>query len=392
MKDKLEKLLESVEEIEVEDFVLDAEEIEFNLLPQVILRQAFQKFAAASIAQAKVAEPPKFTFRIPRKDYKSKVLEVAWGATEKDGGTRGKAITLGGQGKPPFYLFEETPPHKPIVAHDIFDVPFRLPASVKRNFGDAIKKPELWAKKQVEDFGAEAITLHLVSTDPLWSNRPTDKAMESVKAVLKAVDVPLIISGSGNYEKDVEVLSKAAEVCAGERVLISSVSPDMKDYARVVQACKEHGHLVLSLVSMDVPGMKQMNKKILKEGLPANQILMDPNTASLGYGIEYSITTMERIRLNALSGDKDLAMPMLAGVSNAWSAREAWMKDDYLGPKELRGPLWEAHTATMALLSGAEVFMMLHPGAIKIVKSIIDTLFSKDAKVDPKNYENWVRM
>lgn len=394
MKDKLEKLLEGVEEIEVEDFNLDAEEIEFNLLPQVILRQALQKIAATpdAVTSAPLKPTEKFTFKIPKKDYKNKILEVSWGATKKEGGTRANSITLGGQSKPPFYLFDETPPHKPIVAHDIFDIPFRLPASVKRNFGDAIKKPELWAKKQVEDFGAEAITLHLVSTDPLWSNRPVDKAMESVKAVLKAVDVPLIISGSGNYEKDVEVLSKAAEVCSGERVIISSVSPDMKDYAKVVKACKKHGQLLLSLVSMDVPGMKQMNKKIMKEGLSAQQILMDPNTASLGYGIEYSITTMERIRLNALSGDKDLAMPMLAGVSNAWSAREAWMKDDSIGPKELRGPLWEAHTATMALLSGAEVFMMLHPAAIKIVKSIIDTLFDKEERVDPSVYEKWVRM
>lgn len=394
MKDELEKLLEGVEEVEIEDFSLDAEEIEFNLLPQQILSRAVQSLSAQE--PGKSAAPLKkvlsFKFRTPRKEFKRKIFEVKWGATKKDGGTRGSCITLGGQSKPPFYLFEEKPPNKPIVAHDIFDVPFRLPASVKRNFGDAIKKPELWAKKQVEDFGAEAITLHLVSTDPLWSNRPAEKAMESVKAVLKAVDVPLIISGSGNYEKDVEVLSLAAEVCSGERVLISSVSPDMEDYAKVVAACKEHDQLILSLVSMDVPAMKQMNKKILKEGLPPEQIIMDPNTASLGYGIEYTITTMERIRLNALNGDKDLAMPMLAGVSNAWSAREAWMKDDALGAKDLRGPLWEAQTATMALLSGAELFMMLHPAAIKIVKSIINTLYEGKGEADYGLYEDWVRM
>ena len=166
----------------------------------------------------------------------------------------------------------------------------------------------------------------------------------------------------------------------------------MKDYAKVVKAAKKYDHLLLSLVSMDVPGMKQMNKKIMKEGLPPEQILMDPNVASLGYGIEYSITTMERIRLNALSGDNDISMPILGGVSNAWSAREAWMKDKALGPKELRGPLWEATTATISILSGADVLMMLHPGAIKIVKTLIDTLFDKESNASGSEYINWVKM
>jgi acetyl-CoA decarbonylase/synthase complex subunit delta len=389
---KLLDILDGIEEIEVEDVNLEAEEIEFKLIPQFVLRQALKRIEETQTKTPTADTLRRFSFTLPRKEYKGKILEVVWGATKKEGGTRGRTSTFGGQTKPPFYLFEETPPHKPVVAHDVFDVPFRLPSSVKALFGDAIKTPTAWARKQVDDFGAEAITLHLVSTDPLWSNRPAEAAAQTVKDVLTAVDVPLIVSGSGNYEKDAEVLAKAAEAARGERVLLSSVSPDMKDYAKVVAAAKKHNHLVLSLVSMDVPGMKQMNKKIMREGLPPEQIIMDPNTASLGYGIEYTITTMERIRLNALSGDRDLAMPILAGVSNSWSAREAWMKDDAIGPRELRGPLWEATTATMALLSGAELFMMLHPAAIKIVKELVNTLYDREEKVGANAYDAWVRM
>lgn len=381
----LDDLFEGVEEVEAEDFSLEAEEIEFSLLPQMIFRQAVKRIEQArSVLKA-------FEFKEPAGEYKGGVLEVVFGATRKDGGTRGKAITIGGERSLPYYMFEARPAHRPVIAHDVFDVPFRLPSSVKKQFGDAIKTPVTWAKKQVEEFGAEAITLHLVSTDPLWGDRPAEKAAKTVQDVLAAVDVPLIVSGSGNYEKDVKVLTKAAEAAHGERVLLSSVSPDMKDYRKVVEAAKKHGHLVLSLVSMDVPGMKQMNKNIIKEGLPREHIIMDPNTASLGYGIDYSITTMERIRLNALKGDAELQMPILAGVSNAWSAREAWMKDESLGPRELRGPLWETVTATVALLSGADVFMMLHPAAIKTLKSIVDALFD-DKKVAGARYEDWVSM
>lgn len=380
MKD-LEDLLKDVEEIEVENFRLDAEEIEFELLPQAIV---------GAVTKALKSVKGTFKFTPPIDTYNGRVLEAVIGATRSDGGTRKSTIKLGGQSVPPLHFFEGSHTNMPIVSHDVFDVPFRIPKTVTRHFGDAIKDPAEWAKKQVNDFGAKMITLHLISTDPLMWNRSAKQAAKTVEDVLQAVDVPIIISGSGNYKKDVEVLTKAAESASGERALISSVCPDM-DYKKIVNACKEHGHLVLSLVSTDVPGIKQMNKNIIKEGLPAQQIIMDPNTASIGYGIEYSITTMERIRLNALKGDKDLAMPILSGASNAWSAREAWMRDEKLGPKEFRGPLWETITATIALFSGAELFMMLHPAAMKTIDEIIGLLFGESKRQDIE-YKDWMKI
>lgn len=380
----IEDILNGVEELEIEDFKLEAEEIEFSMLPAAIV-QSVKK----AVDKAKASEMA-FKFKRPVETYSNRIREVTLGATKADGGSRSKTHTIGGQIAPPLYFFEADIPNKPIISHDVFDVPFRLPGFVKDNFSDAMKDPAEWAKRQVKDFDADMVTLHLVSTDPNLWNRSAKEAMKTVEDVLQAVKVPIIISGSGNYKKDAEVLTKACEVAEGERVLISSVSPDMK-FESVVKACKKHNHTILSLVSMDVPGMKQLNKKIIKAGLPAENIVMDPNMGSLGYGIEYSITTMERIRLNALKGDNNLAMPILAGVSNAWSAREAWIKDEFLGPKELRGPLWETITGLMALFSGTDLFMMLHPAAIKSMKAVIDLLFDeqKRANID---YEKWVVM
>lgn len=380
----IEDILKGIEELEIENFNLEAEEIELGLMPHAIM-QSVRK----AVEKAKQVER-KFRFQIPAESYANRVHEVTLGATSSEGGTRGKTLRIGGETAPPLYFFEGKMPNKPIISHDVFDVPFRLPGFVKENFGDAMKDPAEWAKKQVKDFGADMVTLHLVSTDPNLWNRPAKDAVKTVEDVLQAVKVPIIVSGSGNYEKDAEVLTKAAEAASGERVLISSVSPGM-GYETVVKAAVEHNHLILSLVSMDVPGMKQMNKKIMKGGLPADRIIMDPNMASLGYGIEYSISTMERIRLAALKGDKDLAMPIMAGVSNAWSAREAWIKDPALGPKELRGPLWETITGIIALFSGTDLYMMLHPAAIASVKEVIN-LFWDEKKKPGLDYEDWVVM
>ena len=117
---------------------------------------------------------------------------------------------------------------------------------------------------------------------------------------------------------------------------------------------------------------------------------MDLTTAALGYGIEYSFTIFERARLAALMGDPELQHPVLSGTTNAWAAREAWMK---LGPewepKELRGPLWETVTALSLLLAGVDLFMMMHPAAVRTLKDVVKQLTVKRSGKLEK-IPNWI--
>ena len=71
--------------------------------------------------------------------------------------------------------------------------------------------------------------------------------------------------------------------------------------------------------------MRRFNKNLMKQGLKPEDIVMDLFTGGVGYGIEYSVSAMERSRLAGLAGDQYLAMPIASATSNAWSAREAWM-------------------------------------------------------------------
>ena len=95
---------------------------------------------------------------------------------------------------------------------------------------------------------------------------------------------------------------------------------------------------------------------------------------------------MERMRLSALWADEELQMPMAAATSNSWAAREAWRKDPNLGPRNLRGPLWETTSALTFLLAGVDMFIMLHPAAIRTVKEVAGWLMQENAEKTPKNW------
>jgi acetyl-CoA decarbonylase/synthase complex subunit delta len=233
--------------------------------------------------------------------------------------------------------------------------------------------PAAWAKLAVDKFGADMITIHLISIDPLVKDASPKEAVKTVEAVAQAVDVPLIIGGCGDPVKDANVFQEVCETFAGERFLISSITRDM-DVERCAKFVKKNGHVALSFTPMDLNLARELNRR-LYDFLPKEDIVMDLTTAALGYGLDYAFTNMERARLAALMGDPELAHPMSSGTTNAWAAREAWMKmAPEWEPRELRGPLWEVVTALTLLLAGVDLFMMMHPAAVKTVKDVIAQL------------------
>lgn len=311
----------------------------------------------------------------PVKTYQGQVVEVKLGATRTSGGTRGRSIIIGGETTPAFYTFEKPTLHAPVVALDVFDMEVPLPKAVKMHVKEVIGNPAEWAKLAVGKFGADLLSIHLISTDPLLKNASPREAIKTIENVAQAVDVPLIIGGCGDPAKDAEVFAEITETFAGERFLISSVTKDM-DVERCARFIKKNGHVALSFTPMDLNLARELNRR-LYNFLPKEDIVMDLTTAALGYGLDYAFTNMERARLEALMGDPELAHPMCSGTTNAWAAREAWQKmAPEWEPRELRGPLWELTTALTLLLAGVDLFMMMHPAAVKTLKDITKQLQS----------------
>ena len=394
---KLLELLSKFGEIELEDVVIDAGELEIWIPSSTPIVMPPKAVPAAPVAPpeavpVKPTEILKAEFKPLVQTYPGRITEVKLGATKAEGGTRGRTLVIGGESAPSFYLFEEVPPNPPVISVDVFDIKVSLPKALRMHVKEVMGDPAAWAKLAVDKFEADAVTVHLLSTDPLIKNAPPSEAAKTIEEVLQAVDVPVIVGGCGDPKKDAEVFKKVAEVTEGERVMLSSVTPDMADagiLGDVAKAADKHGHVVLAFTALELNRAKELNRR-LYEFLPRNSIVMDLTTAALGYGLEYSFSIHERARLAALMGDPELQHPTLSGSTNAWAAREAWLK---LGPgwepRELRGPLWEAVTALALLLAGVDIFMMMHPAAVRTMKETIKNLMSI-GNAKPEKIADWV--
>ena len=291
-------------------------------------------------------------------------------------GTGAKAVTVGGQSCYPFYQFEGKIANKPRIAMEIWDMaPEDWAEAALAPFKDVVNDPAAWAKKCVNDFGAEMIVLQLKSIDPNGANASADAAVATVQKVLGAVDVPLVVWGCANVEKDAEVLKKVAEATQGKNLTIGPVED--KNHKVIGAAAMGYGHTIISSSPIDVNLAKQVNILLENLGVKPDKMLIDPTTGGLGYGMEYSYSVMERIKMAAMAqGDDKLQLPIINNLGNeVWKCKEAKQTAadaPALGDPERRGILMEAVGAVTYLLAGSDILIMRHPEAIRLVKAFID--------------------
>lgn len=314
--------------------------------------------------------------------WSGKILEVTLGAGPDQGGTRGSTVTVGGETTMPFLHFEGQIPNKPAIAVEVSDqAPEDWSELVVKAWGDVLQDPAAWAAK-AEEAGAEIIALSLDSAHPEKGDTGAAEARKTVRKVLEATKLPLIINGPGQADKDNEVLVAAAEEAAGERVALGNC--EEKNYRTAVAAAMANNHMVIAKSPMDVNLAKQLNVLITDMGLDRDRILVDPTTGALGYGLEYSYSVMERVRLAALGGDGAVQQPMIVTVGfEAWRQKEA--RTDEGVPAEWgdwakRAVLWETNTAVTLLETGANIVVLRHPDSVPLVQQAIAGLMTPAGK------------
>lgn len=250
------------------------------------------------------------SFEIPKEPSQSHIRTVKIGATPEEGGTRTSTLEIGGTTALPFHAFEGESPRKPLIAMEVFDsVPSRFPKALLDIYGDVIDKPGDMAKKCVDEYGADLISIRLDGTHPDKGDKSPEEAAEIVNEVRECVGVPLIITGHANFNKNNDVMKKVAEVLSGENCLINWVEKD--NYKTIAACCLAHGHCVVAQSPIDVNIAKQLNIQLSDLSFPIDKIIMDPLSSAVGYGLEYSYSIMERIRSDGLAGDDMLRMPMM---------------------------------------------------------------------------------
>lgn len=315
---------------------------------------------------------------IPTEKWTGKVREVTLGATADEGGTRTRTVTVGGETALPFLHFEGKFPHPPVIAVEVQDgYPSDWSPLLLQVWGDVANDLATWAKK-AEEAGADIIMLKLRGEDAGGNQTTPAQVAESVKSALRGTGLPLIILGSGQAELDNELLVAAAEAAAGERVALGMCED--KNYRTIAAAALAHNQLVVASSPIDVNIAKQVNILLTDMALPLDRILMDPTTGALGYGLEYTYSVMERLRLAALQGDTMTQLPMfcLTGLES-WRQKESKVGEGVpkeWGDFEKRGITWEVLTATSLLHAGADIVLLRHPESIKQVRAAIKKLMA----------------
>ncbi len=313
------------------------------------------------------------SFSVPNEKINCTVRAVTLGGS----GTRTSAVTIGGAAALPFRHFEGDAGRRTAIAMEVFDEPPKgLPASLRAAYGSRLTDPPAMARYCVEKLGAAAISVRLWGAHPDNGNRPPEAAVEVVGAVLKAVHVPVIVTGPSHYEKSNAVLKAVAAAFAGENLLLNWVEND--NYKTIAAAAMGYGHSIVAQAPIDVNMSKQLNILLTNMGVAPEKIVMDPMTGALGYGLEYTYSVMERIRTGAFTGDSMLAFPMLgtpgfevARIKESKAPRSAF---PLWGAEEERGALLEIATAMAQLNAGADLLILYHPVAAQTVMHKIDEM------------------
>jgi len=318
------------------------------------------------------------TVEIPKERWTGSIREVTLGATAADGGTRAKTVTVGGQTTLPFLHFEGDTPNPPVIGIEIQDgYPADWSSTLLEAWGDAANDPATWAKK-AEELGADVIMLKLRGSDADGNPTTPEQAAATIKDVLAATGLPVFVRGPGQAEADNKLLVAVAEAAPGERLALGLCEDT--NYRTIVAAALAHGHLVVSSSPIDVNLAKQLNILISDMRLPLDRVLMDPTTGALGYGLEYTYSVMERLRIAALTGDGMTQQPMVCLIGEeSWRQKESRAAEgvpDEWGEVGKRGIVWETVTAVALLESGADIVVLRHPKNVSVIRETINKLMA----------------
>ncbi len=309
-------------------------------------------------------------FSLPTEKAKGKVREVELG-------TGDKVRKVGGQNVLPFHLWEGEMPNRPLIAAEVDDEAGELIPALEKALGEIKDDPVAWARKAVEEWGADAIFLLLSSTDPKGTNASAEAAAETVLKVEEAVSAPVIVYGTEDLDKDAELARVIATKAEGKNLLLGPAKEE--NFKKVGAPAIGYKQMVAGMTPIDVNLAKQLNILLTNLGMEAEKLVIDPTTGALGYGLEYTYSVMERLKIAGLMQDDSMTqVPMLANIGlQSWKTKEAKSSEDEYpewGDPERRGIMWETLTAVSLLLAGADILVLRHPETIRMVKQLIDDL------------------
>ncbi|MEY7999795.1 acetyl-CoA decarbonylase/synthase complex subunit delta [Clostridium sp. Mt-5] len=313
-------------------------------------------------------------FKKPTQKFSGKIGEVEIGTGEK-------ALKLGGESVLPFYTFDGNTGNPPRVGMEISDVyPEDWIDTLKDLYKEVAKDPAKWAKFVEDKYSPDFICLRLISADPNGADASPEDCAKTVKSVVEAIKTPLVVAGTGNHEKDAKLFEKIAQETEGHNILLMSAVED--NYKTIAAAgALAYNDKVVAESSVDINLAKQINILINQLGVSNEKFVDNVGCSAGGYGYEYVISTLDRVKLAALSqNDKTLQVPIISPVSfETWKVKEAVEPEadsPQWGNQEDRGISMEVSTATGILASGSNAVILRHPKSVEVIKKFIKELLA----------------
>ncbi|WP_373599603.1 acetyl-CoA decarbonylase/synthase complex subunit delta [Paraclostridium bifermentans] len=311
-------------------------------------------------------------FKMSVQKYSGKISEVEIGLGES-------SIKIGGENILPFYNFDGNQQNTQKVGVEMLDVyPDHWTEGMKEIYKDVADDSVKWAKYIEENIKPDFICLKLEGADPNGLDKTPEECAQVAKDIASSISLPIVIAGTGNFEKDAKVFEKVAQVTDGHNCLFMSATEE--NYKGVgAAASMAYNHKVGAESSVDINLAKQLNVLLTQLGVKPENIVMNVGCSAVGYGYEYVASTMDRIRLAALSqNDKTLQMPIVTPVSfESWNVKEsvASIEDEPAwGCQEARGISMEVSTAASALAGGANAVVLRHPKSVETIKTLVSEL------------------
>lgn len=287
--------------------------------------------------------------------YKGEIKEVIIGPA-------GKEVKVGGEKTLPFHGFEGEEGEPVKFALEVSDRPPEgWPEDLVDCYKGVLADPVGWAEKAAGTYGADLVCLNLASLDS--DSYEVAGIADRVKQIASQVSVPLIVMGVGDKDKDTKALTEIARVAAGMNLLLGPLVKE--NYEEIAREALAGGHGIIPQSPLDINLCKELNVKITKF-FPKEKMVIDPLSAAIGYGLDYSFSLMERLKQVAvIHGDEMMKTPIVANIGKeCWKTKEA--RED-----KAQGILWEAMTALALIMAGANLVIMRHPESLKLVKKMI---------------------
>ena len=161
---QLRDMLKDVHQVELKNFSMEIGDLELFIPTSGFASPANLAHPASQHIPEKPSELIRESYAPSGFEFPGRIREVTLGATRSGEGSRGKSITIGGAQTPAYSDLIHLPVHPPAISLDVFDMKVSLPKFLRENVSEVMEDPAEWARMNVKNYGADVVTIHLMST------------------------------------------------------------------------------------------------------------------------------------------------------------------------------------------------------------------------------------